>query len=113
MAVHAPAESTESREGVGRQVRGVRAARHHHIASVGEVAVMRTSTKATRQRRPTLSQPSFSLKSAELTIPPQTYNENSIFLILYLPTRLYCDLGTRSKVVDLCEVNKISLRIKS
>ena len=38
MAVHAPAESTENREGVGRQVRGVRAARHHHIASLGELA---------------------------------------------------------------------------
>ena len=48
MAVHAPAESTESREGVGWQVRGVRAARHLHITSVGEVAVMQISTRATR-----------------------------------------------------------------
>ena len=113
MAVHAPAESTQSREGVGRQVRGVRAARHLHIASIGEVAVMRTSTRATRQRCPMLGRPSFSLKSAKLTIPPQTYNGNSIFPILYLPIRLYCDHGTRGEVVDLCEVNKIALRIKS
>jgi len=48
MAVRALAESRESREEVGRRVRGIRAARHLHIASVGEVAVMRTSMRATR-----------------------------------------------------------------
>ena len=113
MAVHAPAESTESREGVGWQVRGVRAARHLHIVSVGEVAVMRTSTRAMRQRRPTVGRLSFSLKSAELTIPPQTYNGNSIFHILYLPIRWSCDHDARGKYVDLCEVNKIALSTKS
>jgi len=113
MAMHAPVESIESREGVGRQVRGVRAARHLHIASVGEVAVMRTSTRATWQRPPALGQPSFSLKSAELTILPQTYNGNSIFPILYLSIRWSFDHGGRVKDVDLCEVNNISLSIKS
>jgi hypothetical protein len=39
--------------------------------------------------------------------------ENSIFPILYLPSRLSVDFGTRDKVVELCEVNNIALINKS
>jgi hypothetical protein len=36
-----------------------------------------------------------------------------MFFLLYLLIRLAFDHGARGKVVDLCEVNNIALRIQS
>ena len=43
----------------------------------------------------------------------QKSTESQNFSPLYLPIYLSYDHGARGKVVDLCEVNNIDLRIKS